>query len=65
MDGDDLRAKIRAGQAATATALRGLANHIESLPLSDAAEVMDWLAPHIDQLRREAERIFRAQPSRS
>jgi hypothetical protein len=46
-----------------ADALRSLADGIERLPLGDAAEVMNWLAPHIDQLRREAERIFRAPPS--
>jgi hypothetical protein len=44
MNADDLRAKIQTGQAATETALRGLADRIERLPLSDA-EVMNWLAP--------------------
>jgi hypothetical protein len=63
MDADDLRAKIQSGQAATA--LRVLGDRIERLPLSDAAEVMNWLAPHIEQLRREAERILGVQPSRS
>ena len=53
---DDVRAKIEAGQAATATALRPLADQ----PLSDAAR----LAP-LDRLRREAESILGAQPSRT
>lgn len=57
--------KVQAGQAATATALRSLADRIEGLPLGDAAEVMNWLAPHIGRLRDEAERIFGAQPSRT
>jgi hypothetical protein len=46
-----------------ATAL--LADSIERVPLSNAAEVMTWLAPHVDRLRRETERIFGAQPSHS
>lgn len=59
---DEMRAKIEAGQAATATALRTLADQIEALPLSDAAEVLTWLGPHLDRLEREAERILGAQP---
>ena len=59
---DDIRAKIEAGQAATATALRTLADQIERLPVRDAAEVLNWLAPHLDRLEREAERILGVQP---
>ena len=62
---DDMRAKIEAGQAATATALRTLADRIERLPVSEAAEVLMWVAPYVDGLRREAEGILWAQPSRT
>jgi hypothetical protein len=62
---DEMRAKIERGQVATATALRVLAAEIERLPLGDAAEVLNWLAPHLDRLRQEAERILGAQPSRT
>lgn len=61
---DEMRAKLEAGQGKTATALRTLADRIERLPLSDAADVMNWLAPHLGRLRDEAERILGAQPSR-
>jgi hypothetical protein len=49
---DEMRAKIEAGQPATADALRTLADRIESLPLGDAAEVMNWLAPHLERPAR-------------
>ena len=42
---DELRAKIEAGQAATATALRTLADQIEALPLTSASEVLAWIRP--------------------
>jgi hypothetical protein len=62
---DDMRAKLEAGQAATATTLRTLADRIGRLPLSDAAEVLIWIAPHLERLGTEAERILRVQPARS
>ena len=37
---DDVLAKLQAGQAATATALRALADRIEALPLTEAGEVL-------------------------
>ena len=56
------RAKIKAGQAATATALRTLADRIEALPLTSAGEVLAWISPYTESLHREAERILGAQP---
>ena len=52
---DDIRAKIEAGQGATATPLRTLAGQIERLPLSNAAEVLNWISPHLERLQRAAE----------
>ena len=62
---EDIPAKIAAGQAATVNALRFLADQIERLPVRDAAEVLNWLAPHVDRLEREAERILHVQPFNS
>ncbi len=58
---DDTRAKIEAGQVATATALRTLADQIEHLPLRDAAEGAQLGRAALDRLRREVERILGAQ----
>jgi hypothetical protein len=50
-----MRARLQAGQAATATALGSLADRVERLALSDAAEVLAW----------QAERILGAQLART
>jgi len=47
---DDVLAKLQAGQAATATALRALADRIEALPLTEAGEVLLWIGPHRERL---------------
>jgi hypothetical protein len=52
---DDMRAKLEAGQAATATALRTLADRIDALPLSDAGGALLWIGPHVETLHRQAE----------
>ena len=59
---DDMRAKIEAGQRATAMALRTLADRIEALPVMNAPEVLARISPYTESLHREAERILGAQP---
>ena len=54
---EDIQAKLHAGQAATANTLRTLAGQIEALPLSNAAEVLSWIAPHLERLRSEVVRL--------
>ena len=62
---EEIRAKLEAGRAATATRLRVLADEIEALPVEGATEVLTWIGDHIERLMTEADRILRAQPDRS
>ncbi len=55
----DLRAKLDAGRASAVADLRRLAARLEQLPLDDVGEALAWIAPHLDTLNREAERILR------
>ena len=41
----------------SATSVRSL-TRLERLPLRDAGEVLAWIAPHLERLRGEADRIF-------
>ena len=58
LDPSDLRRKLEEGRATLVGGLRALADELERLEVPDAAEVMTWLAPHLERLHREAERIF-------
>lgn len=57
---DEMKAKLKAGQAETITGLRALADRIEALSLRDAAEVLSWLRGPLDELHRQAGIILRA-----
>jgi len=60
MAADDVRAKLDVGRDCTGRDLRALADRIERLSIEDAAEVLIWLAPHLDRRKREADFIFGA-----
>jgi len=61
VEADTLKVKLEAGRAATARALRSLADQIEALPLDDAAEVLAWLQGSLQQLQRDAAKIMHGE----
>jgi hypothetical protein len=54
-----IRATLEEGRDATAAALRTLADRIERIDVSDAADVLGWLAPELERWGREAARLLR------
>jgi len=58
LDPEGVRRKLDEGRAALVGGLRALADDLERLDLPDAAEVLTWLAPHLERLRREVDRAF-------
>jgi hypothetical protein len=56
------RSSRPAGGEGTEGEAVSLADQIERLPLSSAAEVLNWLSLHLDRLEHEAERILGVQP---
>jgi hypothetical protein len=56
---DDIRATLEAGRHAVSEGLRQLADRIETIPLDQATDALDWLRDTLTRIGREAERVFR------